>query len=470
MPIKSQVLQVEHAVETPDDPRPNAFVDNQHGVCRIYHGPAYGNPYASLYPQRTASGSPLPVGVPHPLKNPYYYGFEPQNSRELGAYPNMPPGFPPIPPLGAQQSFMPFPFVQAPQQQAGQDATPVPHPSPPNNIVPDRGPASNNLNRTPDRGDGQPQYGFSGIPPVDLLSPRAIAARFSQAPTQSNRSQDKDKGWTTNVVPTPPPGAGGSASFRRQSPNGNRSGGNRNSPANGDGWGGGNSGNSQQASNKTGSGRGLSPNDIGGDGWGGGGWDTQGNKAGTDNGWGKANGWGGSNHSNSAQPDNSGWSPNNNNNNNNSNNGWGGSNRGSNSGSNNNNNNNSNNNWGGGSGRNSTRNSPGSERANNMPGAWNYPSNNAGPTSRQVSTGHNSPRTSFNGNQGQGNWGGSASGGDNGWGGGGGGADGWGGGSANNDNNNTGGWGSSGWGDNSAPIPPWGDPSAAQASQPKGGW
>lgn len=79
-PIRAEVMQVEHTVEGPEDPRPNAFVDERNNVVRVYHGPAYGNPFGKLYPRRNTSMEPLPVGVPHPLDNPYYHGFRnPQN-------------------------------------------------------------------------------------------------------------------------------------------------------------------------------------------------------------------------------------------------------------------------------------------------------------------------------------------------------------------------------------------------------
>ncbi|KAI8232877.1 hypothetical protein K4K54_011304 [Colletotrichum sp. SAR 10_86] len=75
MPIRAEVLQVEHAIEGVKDPRPNAFHDSQHGVVRVYHGPAYGNPYGLLYPARDPSKATLPLGMPHPLQNPYFNGF-----------------------------------------------------------------------------------------------------------------------------------------------------------------------------------------------------------------------------------------------------------------------------------------------------------------------------------------------------------------------------------------------------------
>ncbi|KAK2014738.1 hypothetical protein LZ32DRAFT_581165 [Colletotrichum eremochloae] len=75
MPIRAEVLQVEHTIEGVEDPRPNAFHDPQHGVVRVYHGPAYGNPYGMLYPARDPNKALLPMGVPHPLQNPYFHGF-----------------------------------------------------------------------------------------------------------------------------------------------------------------------------------------------------------------------------------------------------------------------------------------------------------------------------------------------------------------------------------------------------------
>lgn len=75
MPVRAEVLQVEHAIEEIEDPRPNAFHDAQHNILRVYHGPVYGNPNGMLYPRRDLSRPALPVGTPHPLMNPYLYGF-----------------------------------------------------------------------------------------------------------------------------------------------------------------------------------------------------------------------------------------------------------------------------------------------------------------------------------------------------------------------------------------------------------
>ncbi|KAI1457736.1 hypothetical protein F4805DRAFT_163404 [Annulohypoxylon moriforme] len=76
MPSQSRVLHVEHSVEQPSDPHPNAFYDNRNGVMRVYHGPAYGNPTGTLYPHRIYDNQPLPIGTPHPRENPWYNGFQ----------------------------------------------------------------------------------------------------------------------------------------------------------------------------------------------------------------------------------------------------------------------------------------------------------------------------------------------------------------------------------------------------------
>jgi len=82
-PIRAEVVQTEKVVEGPEDPPPNAYYDAEHGVLRVYHGPVYGNHYSQpLYPRRDASARPLPVGMPHPLHNPYYYGFNQVPPRE----------------------------------------------------------------------------------------------------------------------------------------------------------------------------------------------------------------------------------------------------------------------------------------------------------------------------------------------------------------------------------------------------
>lgn len=76
VPIRAEVVHTERVVETPEDPPPNAYYDSENNIVRIYHGPAYGHHHGSLYPKRDPSHLPLPIGMPHPARNPYYHGFD----------------------------------------------------------------------------------------------------------------------------------------------------------------------------------------------------------------------------------------------------------------------------------------------------------------------------------------------------------------------------------------------------------
>ncbi|KAH7143905.1 hypothetical protein EDB81DRAFT_935351 [Dactylonectria macrodidyma] len=88
-PIRAEVVQTERVVETPEDPAPNAYFDQANNIVRVYYGPVYGNHHGNaLYPSRNLSDRPLPMGVPHPTQNPYYYGF---NNRQQPQHPPPPP-------------------------------------------------------------------------------------------------------------------------------------------------------------------------------------------------------------------------------------------------------------------------------------------------------------------------------------------------------------------------------------------
>ncbi|CAG9944641.1 unnamed protein product [Clonostachys rosea f. rosea IK726] len=100
-PVRAEVVQTERVIETPEDPPPNAFYDAEHNIIRVYQGPVYGgNPTRSLYPKRDSTKRPLPVGMPHPTQNPYYYGFNnlPPKKPEAGDFNNVPitQGMPPV--------------------------------------------------------------------------------------------------------------------------------------------------------------------------------------------------------------------------------------------------------------------------------------------------------------------------------------------------------------------------------------
>jgi hypothetical protein len=169
LPIRAELFQVEHAIEAPEDPVPNAFVDTNQGVVRVYHGPRYGNPWATLYPKRGADGQPSPIGRQHPLQQPWYGGGE--NQGEPPAQQGHPP-LPPPAPLAAQPPpGMPPPWV------GGQ----VPMGYGPPMMWPPHGPPM------------PPYPGF--IPPIE--------GPF--LPVHESKPKDsagyKDKGWDTNVGP-----------------------------------------------------------------------------------------------------------------------------------------------------------------------------------------------------------------------------------------------------------------------------
>ncbi|KAK1983832.1 hypothetical protein LZ30DRAFT_769172 [Colletotrichum cereale] len=168
MPIRAEVLQVEHTIEGVEDPRPNAFHDPQHGVVRVYHGPAYGNPYGMLYPARDPNKAPLPMGVPHPLRNPYFHGFaNPTNPGDnhfkgqspWGAVPItcMPGGPPVMAPVDPMQMQMQMPTWWGPM--------------------------------SPTKA-GSPKG-----------SPKPVMSGALQGDGASTGARNKDKGWDTNVGP-----------------------------------------------------------------------------------------------------------------------------------------------------------------------------------------------------------------------------------------------------------------------------
>lgn len=168
MPIRAEVVQVEHTIEGVEDPRPNAFHDPQHGVVRVYHGPAYGNPYGLLYPARDPNKAPLPMGVPHPLQNPYFYGFanpsNPGDNHFKGQSPwgSMPvtcmPGGPPV-------------MAAVDPMQMGMQMPPWWVPMSPKGLSP----------------KGSPKPVMSGAIPVDAAS--------------TTGAKNKEQGWDTNVGP-----------------------------------------------------------------------------------------------------------------------------------------------------------------------------------------------------------------------------------------------------------------------------
>lgn len=123
MPVRTKVLQCEHTIEGPNDPRPNAFVDTGKGIVRVYHGPTWGNHAGELY------GNVNPAKLPSPL---------PPSARPYPGLHGYPPGHPGLygpPPYGPYPPYPPFP----PYPHAG--PSPRSHPA-----APPRGtPTANNI-------------------------------------------------------------------------------------------------------------------------------------------------------------------------------------------------------------------------------------------------------------------------------------------------------------------------------------
>lgn len=77
MPPRTKVVQVEHTVETGNDPRPNAFFDSTRGITRVYHGPQYGNHMGELYGHKNTDGLMPPVSAFPPVWQPHNASWYP---------------------------------------------------------------------------------------------------------------------------------------------------------------------------------------------------------------------------------------------------------------------------------------------------------------------------------------------------------------------------------------------------------
>lgn len=144
----AKVVQVEHAMETKYDPRPNTFYDNRRGIARVYHGDKWGNKDGSLYgayPKATPQPSPKtqpappPGGLYPPYPYPYpipphmadQYGARPQNSphgHSPANQPQMSNNFPTGPPTGGLSGMPPpmhptgFDTMNSPKNAWNQDS------------------------------------------------------------------------------------------------------------------------------------------------------------------------------------------------------------------------------------------------------------------------------------------------------------------------------------------------------------
>ncbi|KAI1144163.1 hypothetical protein F5Y05DRAFT_19277 [Hypoxylon sp. FL0543] len=228
LPPQSRLVQLEHAVEVPHDPRPNAFFDNSIGVARVYHGPAYGNPYGTLYPNTIYANQNLAIGTPHPSQNPWYNGFAPA------------PGGPMHFHGPAQQPQQPQTFQPAQPGQPGQPAPPAGPPQPAQ-------PPANHWYQ----GSGHVTV---GAPPENAgVSPFAadfnqqqyeeFVKQYSTSPTAPakpthTKPKNSDRGGRSNVVPTvedPGPeeerSRQASGSKRQESQNGSNGGNDKDTPS-----------------------------------------------------------------------------------------------------------------------------------------------------------------------------------------------------------------------------------------------
>ncbi|KAI1375903.1 hypothetical protein F4677DRAFT_105014 [Hypoxylon crocopeplum] len=174
LPPETRVLHVEHTLEMPQDPRPNAFFDNVNGVMRVYHGPMYGNPSGVLYP-RVYDNSRFPIGTPHPAQNPWYNAAPEQPAPPHTPRPRHPPA-PSGPPQGN-------PWLQ------GYGSVTVGKP-PEQSPVPDFAAGSNQKKwEKPMR-----QHDVASLSP-------AKSAKSANSPTKS-KPKSTDKGGQSNVIPT----------------------------------------------------------------------------------------------------------------------------------------------------------------------------------------------------------------------------------------------------------------------------
>ncbi|PSR90368.1 hypothetical protein BD289DRAFT_452389 [Coniella lustricola] len=103
MPTRARVVQVEHAVESPNDPAPNAFFDSKKGITRVYHGPRWSNHQAELYGQAgsaeikaepgTHSTHVPPPAHPPPMPVPPHWATGYPPPYWMPPPPPAPPGF-----------------------------------------------------------------------------------------------------------------------------------------------------------------------------------------------------------------------------------------------------------------------------------------------------------------------------------------------------------------------------------------
>lgn len=110
MPPRANVMQVEHAIESENDPTPNAFFDSKKGITRVYHGPMYGNHMGELYGNYNSKKAMVPGSG-----TPRMHGYPSNWNQQLQCPPWLIPGPPPPGPHGSP---MPAMNSQMPQNEA----------------------------------------------------------------------------------------------------------------------------------------------------------------------------------------------------------------------------------------------------------------------------------------------------------------------------------------------------------------
>lgn len=170
MPTRSKVMQVEHAMEGPNDPQPNAFFDASRGIARVYHGPMYGNHMAELYGKCNSAKNPQGSGISDPR------------------------GFPPPPPWATHPAYNPRMFGAPPPGYPGQigfPATPFGHRPPMMNAPPP-------TNEAEMKAAAEQGFGLSGQPPPQTPAMiRQMKQQEQQNAAVDNTVKNNNGGWNS---------------------------------------------------------------------------------------------------------------------------------------------------------------------------------------------------------------------------------------------------------------------------------
>ncbi|KAI1393903.1 uncharacterized protein F4822DRAFT_29392 [Hypoxylon trugodes] len=256
LPPQRRVLDVEHLYETDQDPRPNAFFDNVNSSARVYHGPAYGNPYGGMYPSGV-NNQPGPGafgnGPQNIMQDAWGNRYIPASGRQLGR-----PLGPAPPPHMRQQAPQPQPQINPNNWYQGDGCVNIGEPvmkSPPakpqaTKVAPpsDRGGQSNvmptverasshgsnkSMNRTKNWRNGNGSWNGEKKDLLSSLNDMILNDRVEAIARTSNQSKSRSK--TASKEPTPMSGAWGNQNRENQS-------GGDWAPGNDQGWDGNNAG------------------------------------------------------------------------------------------------------------------------------------------------------------------------------------------------------------------------------------